>query len=148
MKEWTKTSLWEYGRRKLGYGNWEEERDGYYQKWSGLEAHKLSLVMKKRNITPEEFILCVDWCQRNHKRIENAVWVFRFINDAKQDWKNAQTAEGLALTVEGAVAYERTLAAPDSANWIARLVRARGQYREDVLAEWRLQRSTQQTQAV
>jgi hypothetical protein len=134
-----KLELWELGRRKLGYGDWDPENPVPYRKWSGLESHKLFLVMRKRKITNSEFLLCVDYCQRHHKRIENAIWVFKFIGEAKGEQKvlKSQHAETeLGRSVEQALAYERTINDDQTEEWIGKLTRARGHYREEALREW------------
>lgn len=138
-----KLALWEAGRRKLGYGDWTPEHPDPYQKWSGLESHKLYLVMRKRHITADEFMLCVDYCHRHHKRIENAVWVFRFIPEAKVEQRELEAQlqmTDLGQMVEAAMSHERALAATDSNEWIGKLTRARGPYRQEVLAQWRAAR--------
>lgn len=139
---WSKTQLWEYGRRKLGYGDYNPERDGPYQKWSGLEAHKLFLTMRKRNATNADFIVSVDYCHALRMRIENPVWVFKNLADARL-WREQQRAapSDLAEEVRQAVLHERALAAPDSNEWMTRLLRARGDYRREVLDEWKAARS-------
>ncbi len=138
-----KLELWEYGRRQLGYGDWHPEHPEPYQKWSGMESHKLFLVMRKRGIKNEDFVLAVDYCQRHHKRIENAIWVFRFLGDAQQErreWLAENSKTDLAKEIEAALACERALSDGMSATWIGKLTRARGPYREEVLTEWRAQR--------
>lgn len=142
--ELTKLELWEFGRKLLGYGDWTPEHPEPYQKWSGMESHKLFLVMRKRKISNDEFVLCVRYCQRHHKRIENAVWVFRFISEAKQELREALKSKPsgeLAIGVDEALRYERALAAEDSKTWISKLTRAVGPYREEVLNDWRAARA-------
>lgn len=135
----SKLQLWEAGRRLLGYGDWTPDHAEPYQKWSGMESHKLYLVMRKRHITNAEFLLCCGFCQRHHKRIENAVWVFRFVSEAKQEQREAlaeQATTDLGKAVEQAMAYERSISDEYTHDWIGRLTRARGPYREEVLTEW------------
>lgn len=139
VTKWSKSQVYDYGRRKLGYGHYDPDRDGSFPKWMGLEAHKLHLVMRKRRVSNVEFVLCVDYCHATHRRIEHPVWVLRFLDDARE-WKAASSpAPGSELgeRIAEAVARERVLAAPDSPDWIDRLLRARGPYREEVLSEWR-----------
>ena len=138
-----KLELWEHGRRALGYGDWHPEHPEPYQKWSGMESHKLFLVMRKRGIKPADFVLAVEYCQRHHKRIENAIWVFRFLSEAQQERREAlaQTATtDLAVEIEAALGCERSLSDGMSASWIGKLTRARGPYRREVLDEWKAQR--------
>jgi hypothetical protein len=137
----SKLELWEYGRRKLGYGNWTIEHPDPYLKWAGLEAHKLFLTMRKRRVSQREFILCVDYCWRHKMRIENAVWVLKHYDDARHEQAERAQSEGLPQLIEQALAYEHSLAAADSPDWIAKLSRAAGRYREEVLDEWRLARN-------
>jgi len=137
----SKLQLWEYGRRKLGYGDWTSDHPDPYPKWAGLEAHKLFLVMRKRNISQAEFMLCVDYCHRHHLRIENAIWVFKYYTDAKHEFSEQVQVAGLPKFIDEAIAYEQALAAADSQDWIAKLTRAAGSYREEVLNEWRIVRA-------
>ena len=81
-----KLELWEYGRKKLGYGDWTEDHPDPYPKWAGMMCHRLFLTMRKRRVTNVEFVLCVDYCARHHIHIENAVWVFKYINEAKAEF--------------------------------------------------------------
>lgn len=144
--ELTKLELWERGRALVGYGDWTPDHDKPYPMWAGMEAHKLFLVMRKRHISAEDFLLCCEYCRRHHKRIENAVWVFRFIAEAKQE-RAAEAAQhpstDLGREIDEAIACERALSDDMSASWIGRLTRARGPYREEVLAAWRSERKQQ-----
>lgn len=138
-----KLQLWEAGRRLLGYGDWDPDHDEPYQKWSAMQSYRLNLVMKKRNISNTEFLLCADYCRRHHKRIENAVWVFGFIKEAKQEQAELTrftSDDALTHLIDDALAYERALSDAESSSWIGRLVNARGQYREEVLDIWRKER--------
>lgn len=139
-----KLDLWEYGRRKLGYGDYNAATTSEpYQKWAGLEAHKLSLTMKKRDISNADFVLCVDYCHAMRLRIENPVWVFKFLSDARV-WAVSQKPDSdLATRINNAIARERALADAHSEGWVSRLARARGPYREEVLTEWAQQRNAQ-----
>lgn len=140
--KWGKVQLWEYGRRRLGYGNWDPDSGESYVKWCGLEAHKLFLVMKKRRIKASDFILCVDYCHTRHVKIENAVWVFQSLALAK-DWDKDRHVTDIQQLVDEALAYEQTLAASDSPMWIGRLTRARGPFRQEVVDEWQASRNPQ-----
>lgn len=135
--KWGKVQLWEYGRRKLGYGDYLYDPDHpvSYQKWSGIEAHKLHVTMKKRHITNREFCLAVDYCHARRMRIENPVWVFQSLTLAKA-WDREQETTDVASNVANAVAYEQALQGPDSHIWIGRLTRAQGPFRMEVLEEW------------
>lgn len=135
MTELSKLALWEAGQRVLGYGDWTEDHPEPYKKWAGLEAHKLFMVMRKRRATQADFLLCVDYCHRHHIRIENATWVFKHYNDAKAEQRAATPVE-LEQHIASAIAHERAFADSMSSSWIARLTRAQGQYRKEVLVEW------------
>lgn len=134
-----KLELWELGRRKLGYGDWHPEHPEPYQKWSGMESHKLFMVMRKRNVKPADFVLAVDYAQRHHHRIENAIWVLRLVGEAKAEQRELQADQAktdLGKAVEQALAYERGLSDEHTHDWIGKLTRARGPYREEVLVAW------------
>lgn len=143
-----KMAIWEYGRRLLGYGDYDPNGGEYYAKWAGMESHKLYLSMKKRNVSAEEFFLAVEYCNRHHIHIENPVWVFKHIADAKHEAHQlAQQQEDVSVEIQRAVACERALADKRSEGWlvadgwIERLVRARGAARKEVLEEWRNERA-------
>lgn len=140
-----KLELWELGRRALGYGDWQPDHPEPYQKWSGMESHKLFLVMRKRGIKNADFVLAVEYCQRHHKRIENAIWVFRFLPDAQQErreWLAQNQLTDLGQEIETALGYERALSDDMSASWIGQLTRARGPYRREVLELWKAERQS------
>lgn len=139
----SKLELWEYGRRRLGYGDWTNEHPDPYLKWAGLEAHKLFLTMRKRRASQADFLMCVDYCYRHKMRIENAVWVLRHYDDARHERTELLSEDSIPALVEQAIAHEHSLAADDSPDWIAKLSRAAGRYREEVLEEWRVVRNTQ-----
>lgn len=142
--ELTKLELWERGRALVGYGDWTPDHPKPYQMWAGMESHKLFLVMRKRKISNEEFLLCCDYCRRHHKRIENAVWVFRFIAEAKAERKFAEQqspSTDLGKAIDEALRRERALSDEMSSTWIGRLTRARGPYREEVLEAWTQERN-------
>jgi len=137
-KELGKLELWELGRRRLGYGDWTEDNPEPYPKWAGMQAHRLFLSMRKRKATQEDFLLCVDYCARHHIRIENAIWVFSHYKEARQEQRDLLASQPgvIDALIESAVARERSLALPDSDEWVQRLTRSIGVYRKEVLGEW------------
>lgn len=137
-----KTALYEYGRRRLGYGEWDELlSEEPYWKWVGMAAHRLALTMKKRRVTPTDWRLAVDFCARHRIPIGNPVWALKYIPEAKTENQRLARERGLPLEVDDALAYERNLADPMSAEWVQKLLRARGPYRKEVLAEWQRSRN-------
>lgn len=152
--ELTKLELWEIGRRRLGYGDWDAEPDNPepYPKWAGMQAHRLYLSMRKRRASQADFIICVEYCHRHHVRIENATWVFQYYPLAR---KEQMALDSLTPTrtdelIELAVRREQMLMGTDpeavlSGDWINRLSRAQAQYRVEVLAEWAKQRNVDLT---
>lgn len=139
-----KVALWEYGRSRLGYGEWDElMSEQPYFKYVGMAAHRLALTMKKRGITPTDFRLGVDFCARHRITIGNPVWLLRYIPEAKQENYKLAKERGLPVEVDDALAYERALADPMSAAWVQKLLRARGSYRKEVLAEWQRSRNVE-----
>lgn len=140
-----KLDLYEYGRERLGYGDWWSGLDEPYWKYAGMEAHKLSLSMRKHRITPEEFRLLVDYAHAQRLRIEHPVWLFRLLPEAKL-WRSelrSREPSDIEREIADAVARERTLADHMSQDWITRLIRARGDYRKEVLQEWVAARSSE-----
>lgn len=136
VARWTPYELWTWGQKQLGYGDWDETKDVPYQKWAGLEAHKLAKVMTKRNVSNWQFAVAVLWCKRHHKRIENAVWVLKHVADAWAEHQSLVRTD-VAQLIEQAIQVESARNRADTADWVARLTRARGPYRLEVLAEWR-----------
>ena len=108
-----------------------------------MECHKLFLVMRKRHISNADFLLAVAYCQRHHKRIENAVWVFRFLAEAQQERRDVEKyrpVSDLGKEIADALAFERALSDDHSYGWIGVLSRSRGPYREEALQQWRAAR--------
>lgn len=130
----TPIKLYQRGHEKLGYS---EDRPG--TKPFNVQATILHNVMVKRGITNEEFLLAVDYCANEHRLIKRAAGVFRYLDDAKK-WDRARRASAapavgsLDERIEAAIAHERTL--QRGAEWVDRLLRARGPYREELLEEW------------
>lgn len=133
------TVLYMYGHQKLGYS---ENRPG--TKAFNVQAAILHRVMEKRGIAPAEFTLAVDYCAAEHKLIKVPAGVFRYLDDAKK-WDRARKAvaapaeNSLEERIEAAIQKERTLQRAhtlESYGWTARLLRARGPYREELLEEW------------
>jgi hypothetical protein len=128
---WTRTQLYAYGHSKLGYA---DSKPGS-RAWN-LDASILAKIMKARGITNAEFVLAVDYCAKNHKLIQRPAGVFAYLDRAKK----AKRAEHLPTDVEqqitDAVVEERNAMRPEMNEWIGRLLRARGDYRWEVLAEW------------
>lgn len=136
-----KLELWETGRRLLGYGDWAPSDDGEpYLKWAGMQSHRLFLSMRKRQASQADFLLCVDYCHRNHIRIENAIWVFKYYNDACKEQRDLarEAPSDIQHLIERAVLRERAVipGIADEIDWIGRLTRAQGGYRREVLESW------------
>lgn len=136
VARWTPYQLWTWGQKQLGYGNWDEETDGPYQKWAGLEAHKLSKVMTKRGVDHWHFVVAVLWCKRHRKRIENATWVLKFVAEAWAEHQSLVRTD-VAELIEQAIRVESARNRAQTPDWVARLTRARGPYRLEVLTEWK-----------
>lgn len=133
---WKPFQLWMFGHSRLGYGDWDEDTHGPFQKWAGLESYKLAKVMTKRRVSNEKFVVAVLWCQRHHKRIENAVWVLNHVDEAWAEHMGTERTD-IAVLIERAIAEEYARDRASSPQWVARLSRARGPYRQEVLDEWR-----------
>lgn len=75
------------------------------------------------------------------------MWVFQHIKEAKIEERERQAVPtDLAQQINEAVAYERALASPDM-DWVEKLLRSRGEYRMEVLDEWRKHLHTATSQA-
>ncbi len=139
-----KIETYEYGRRRLGYGDWDEHTATEpYHKWVGMAAHRLFLTMNKRRVTSEEFCLAVDYCVRHRIAAPNPVWILKHIPAARKEAIELAVLhqpEELELAIDQAIESERTSPDADTPDWVQRLVRARGPYRKEVLEEWKAQR--------
>ena len=138
-----KLALWEAGRARLGYGDWAPgDRDDPdaepFQKYAGMQAHRLFMVMRKRNISQETFLLCVDYCARHHIRIENAIWVFKYDADARKEKRELarERPTEIGALIEAALFHERGHPGKDHEKWLTRLAGAQGSARGEVFLQW------------
>ena len=137
VSEATPYQLWLYGHRRNGFGDYlEGATEDPWLKYAGLEGHKLGMSMRKRRISNAEYVLCIDYCFAHHIWLANAVWAFQHLAEARR-WAMSQQRTDVGIDVDSAVAWELALSDPASREWIAKLVRAKGDYRNEVMAEWK-----------
>lgn len=109
-----------------------------------VEAGKLNAAMKRqpRTVTLENLGRAVDYCRRHKIEVKSPYGVVYHIKDALAEVvqppraSNAEVEAGM----EAAIRREQQRGDAESAEWVARLTRAVGPAREDLLNEWRVSR--------
>ena len=128
----------------FGLGDWDEGDGLPYFKFRMLEISKLKATMKKRGANLDDVVVAARYCYRRKVPIV-AVWqLFDQLAAARRELRETKKADALVeldKQLDFAVAYERRLADDMSVSWINRLLRAQGNYREEVFQEWRKARS-------
>lgn len=139
-KRWTEedpdsyAELWDFLVLKFGLGDWDESIP--YYKYRMNEIAKLKRVMAKRGTTVQQLVLCARYCEQHRVPIKHMFKLFDYYQPARREQRE-QLVTALARAIEQAISQEREHPRDDSDYWIGRLVRAQGDARQEVLAEWR-----------
>lgn len=121
---------------KLG---WQPNTKQPLFKARAVEAMKLKRAMEKDPVTYTiaNLELAVEWSWRHRKPVTSpAALIHRVEAALERSAAPVETTE-LGERVQAAVDRELALDRPESTEWIARLTRAFGVFREDVLTEWK-----------
>ena len=103
----------------------------------GLEVMKLKCAaVKNPAVTPENLRLAVEYCVRKRVHIGEPLELIRWIRQALELAVAPETVTDLDSRVRAAIELESARGGADSEYWVGRLVRAQGDARADVLAEW------------
>lgn len=125
--------------RQLG---WMPETPVYRSR--ALMHSILSKAMTKRGHSVADLRLAVAWCQRRHRPIVSPLELMALIPLARASAAAEEVVpdeESLEARVADAILAENSAWDQDSAAWVARLVRATGPARAEVLTEWAIQRA-------
>lgn len=100
-------------------------------------AGAVKRAMAKHNVTLDQLELAIEYCRRKKEAIASpAALVFR-VEQALELANEPEPELDVSTDVEAAVQWERDHEDHFSLGWITRLTRAVGNYRAEVLQEWR-----------
>lgn len=116
-----------------------------------VHAGRLKRAMAKHGYTIEQLELAVEFCRRRKEAVKTpAGLVFKvqraleMANEPEtkttfegQDWVTVKPETDLSTLVDEAISWEHMHEDHFSLGWITRLARAVGDYRLDVLKEWK-----------
>ena len=118
----------------LGVGDYDDSGDVLWFKFRMTEIAKIKALRRKRRISIDEFAQAARFCYRRRIPVRHTWEVCGFIDAAKKEARKSQPS-AVAQTIEVALANERSRPDTDE-QWVARLLRARGPARSEVLKEW------------
>lgn len=102
-----------------------------------IEVGRLRAALNQRPlITPADLRLAIVWCKRRREPITSTLQLFAKIDDARRA-RVEDRASIMTITHREAMAWEQTHPDTDSERWLARLVRAFGPGRANILEEWK-----------
>lgn len=132
----TNGQLYNLAAEKLGIGNYDDvadERPPWEYKRNQIGM--LSRGMKARRLHPDDVEFTIRWCAERHLLVPHVNTLLRHVEEALR-WQRSQfRGDQLEAEMADAIASERSLD-PDG-RWLGRLVRAKGDARRELLAEWR-----------
>ena len=120
----------------LGIGDFDESVPWF--KFRMTEIRKLTAMRKKRRITVKQMAMAGKYCYRHRVAVRESWELRAFIVPAAREAASTRVSE-LAQEIRSAVENERSRPDPSTA-WIGRLLRARGDYRREVLTQWAKER--------
>lgn len=133
----TVADAWDHIHHLFGVGDWTEDSGLPWWKWRIEMVTRLKARATRLGVSPEELVMCADYCKAEGIDIRNAVWVTRYYYEAKR-WSterdNERSRAGIEDRISAAVAQE--MEHDEDSPWISRLLNSQGHYREEVLAEW------------
>jgi len=118
----------------LGIGDFDDSGDVFWFKFRMTEIQKLKAMRRKRKLSLKQMAMAGRYCYRHRITVRHSWEVCTFILPAAKEAAGNRVSE-VGQQIRDAVENERSRPEPD-AEWIARLLRARGDYRREVLAEW------------
>lgn len=121
----------------LGIGDFDESVPWFQFRMT--EIQKLKAMRRKRKLSLKAIAMAGRYCYRRRITVRHSWEVCTFIVPAAREAASQRVSE-VAQQIRDAVENERSRPDPD-ADWIARLLRARGDYRHEVLAKWAKARS-------
>ena len=137
----TDSDVYDVLQRHFGLGDWDADRSTTpWWKHRQLEASKIKRSRTSRNVSPDDLVLAAHYCKAHGHHIGAVTWLYKHIPAAIR-WDNERSRAELRAELDDRIAAAVEEARDTAPEWVDRLVRARGPYREEVLAEW-LQRSS------
>lgn len=101
---------------------------------------RLNRMMAKNDLTPDDVRLVIDYAVRHNKLVRTVEGLPYLLPDAQAEKRKDDQARPAQIEQDlaDAVMHERSLYGDTS--WVGRLIRAQGNARSKVLAEWRQER--------
>lgn len=138
----TDAELYDMLRWLFGLGSYDDTGSEPYFKARGMEIGKIKRSRGARKVSIPEMVRAARYCHRHGIAVLYVTELYKHLSAAAREQRELAVPQ-LQKQIDEAIACERSLAGPDSSDWVSRLSRAQGQYREEVLAEWRQTRATQ-----
>ncbi len=136
------TQLLRLIENQLGWDPYDDPDVAPYKRRS-TEAAKINRKVKRKPdlYTWRNLATTVAYCHNKDIRLDTPMGLFFHVDAAMEDTKVVDVVvDGTDEAIAAAVALERVSDAPDSQEWERRLLRATGNARSEVLAEWRAAR--------
>ena len=123
----------------FGIGDFDDSGPVPWFKFRMVGISKMRAIRKKRQLSFPALAMAARYCYRRHIPIKGVWELVAFIVPAAKA-AGRDRVSPLGVEVREAVANERSREDP-SPEWVDRLLRARGEFRRDVLDQWEQARS-------
>jgi len=137
VAKWSYTKLFEHLQEYLGVGDFSGE-PSEYRAWMMKQVGQMKRVMIRRRVSNEEMLMCARYCKAHRIQPESTAGLLYHIVPAKK-WDMGRRKHDLDEHIAEAVdmEQERALSDEEASRWVDVLLRATGDKKEEVLAEWR-----------
>lgn len=143
MTPTTDTALWEYVHRLFGIGDWDElASDEPFWQYRQREVGKVKARRARLKVEIADLAHAADYCKAHGIDIRNVAWLYQYLPMARRwilERERAFSSTHLDELIARAVDHEHRNG--KDGQWIDRLLRARGEHREEVLREWQQARN-------
>lgn len=136
----TETQLWYYVHRLFGIGDWDEDSGVPWWRYVQTEVMKVKAKRKKLGASTEALADAADYCKAHQIDIRNVAWLYRYLGPSRawhDERRRALSAAAIDELIDGAVEQDLTM----GGEWVERLIRARGEYRQEVYEAWKAART-------
>lgn len=134
----TDGELWDYVHRLFGIGDWDEDNAIPFWKYRATEVMKVKAKRNKLKASVEELTAAADYCKAMRIDIRNVAWLYQHLAGSR-GWAAARQRTLMSAAFDEL--YDEAVEQAYGTEWADRLVRARGEYRQEVYDQWQATRT-------
>lgn len=125
--------LYDHVHRLFGVGDWPNPSGQPYWQYRATQVHISKATRTKRRVSCADLAVAAEYCKAHGIDIRHMSWLYHHLADAKR-WDQQRQRSFAAADLDEAIAT--AVAIETNPDWVDRLVRARGPYRQEVYDAW------------